>query len=128
VTTPQAKYQDRHRGAPVRGIFGTGKSAACGIGTRLEVATVRKGVRNVVELTRQAIDASDGATIPTNWLIRDEKAPNVPNGTVIRIDGVSAKRMGTDPLVRLIERQLAFWRAKDPEVFVGPHLCVAWQP
>jgi hypothetical protein len=126
--TMHAENLDRQRGAPGRGIFGTGKSAAFGIGTRLEVTTVRAGVRNVVELTRQAIDASDGATIPTNWLIRDQAAPNIPNGTVITIDGVSAKRMGTDPLVRLIERQLAFWRAKDPEVFVGHHLCVAWQP
>ena len=126
--TMHAENLDRQRGAPGRGIFGTGKSAAFGIGTRLEVTTVRGGVRNVVELTRQAIDTSDGTTIPTNWLIRDEKAPNAPNGTVVTIDGVSAKRMGTDPLVRLIERQLAFWRARDPEVFIGPHLCVAWQP
>jgi hypothetical protein len=126
--TMHAENLDRQKGAPGRGIFGTGKSAAFGIGTRLEVATVRAEVRNVVELSRQAIDASDGLTVPTNWLVQDEKAPAVPNGTVITIDGVSAKRMGTDPVIRLIERQLAFWRAKDPQVFVGPHSCIAWQP
>ena len=126
--TMHAENLDRQKGAPGRGMFGTGKSAAFGIGTRLEVRTVRGEVRNVVELTRQAIDASDGSTIPTNWLVKDEKAASVSNGTVVAIDGVSAKRMGTDPLIRLIERQLAFWRAKDPQVFVGPHLCVAWQP
>lgn len=126
--TMHGENLDRQRGAPGRGIFGTGKSAAFGIGTRLEVATVRSGVRNVVELARQAIDGSDGATIPTNWLIQDEPAPDVANGTVVTIDGISAKRMGTDPLIRLIERQLGFWRAQDPAVFVGPHQCVAWQP
>ncbi len=126
--TMHAENLDRQRGAPGRGIFGTGKSAAFGIGTRLEVTTVHDGVRNVVELTRQAIDDSDGATIPTNWLVKDEPAPSVPSGTVVTIDGVNAKRMGTDPVIRLIERQLAFWRAQDPEVFVGPHLCAAWQP
>jgi hypothetical protein len=126
--TMHAENLDRQRGAPGRGIFGTGKSAAFGIGTRLEVTTVREGIRNVVELMRQAIDESDGATIPTNWLVKDGPAPAVPNGTVVTIDGVSAKRMGTDPLIRLIERQLGFWRAQDPEVFVGPHHCAAWQP
>lgn len=126
--TMHAENLDRQRGAPGRGIFGTGKSAAFGIGTRLEVTTVHGGVRNVVELTRQAIDDSDGATIPADWLVKDQLAPSVPNGTVVTIDGVSAKRMGTDPVIRLIERQLAFWRAQDPEVFVGPHLCAAWQP
>jgi hypothetical protein len=126
--TMHGENLDRQRGAPGRGIFGTGKSAAFGIGTRLEVATVRSGVRNMVELARQAIDGSDGATIPTNWLIQDEPAPHVANGTVVTIDGISARRMGTDPLIRLIERQLGFWRAQDPAVFVGPHQCVAWQP
>jgi hypothetical protein len=126
--TMHAENLDRQRGAPGRGIFGTGKSAAFGIGTRLEVTTVRDGIRNVVELTRQAIDGSDGATVPANWLVKDEAAPAVPNGTVVTIDGISAKRMGTDPLIRLVERQLGFWRAQDPEVFVGPHRCVAWQP
>src|SRR4051812_41915004 len=43
---------DRRSGRPGRGKFGTGKSAAFGIGNSLTVDTTQRGVRNVVQLTR----------------------------------------------------------------------------
>ncbi len=50
---------DRKRGAPGRGIFGTGKSAAFGIANLLRVTTVRNGARSTVELTRAALESKD---------------------------------------------------------------------
>ena len=51
---------ERRVGRPGRGKFGTGKCAAFGIAKRLTVDTRRNGLRNVVELTRDAIDESSG--------------------------------------------------------------------
>ena len=42
---------DRKAGRPGRGRFGTGKSAAFGIGDVLRLTTVRNGKRSKVELT-----------------------------------------------------------------------------
>src|SRR5688572_6933687 len=47
---------DRLRGRMGRGKFGTGKSAAFGVGKRFRVDTRKNGLRNVVELTREMID------------------------------------------------------------------------
>src|SRR5271165_2833171 len=48
---------DRKRGAPGRGLFGTGKSAAFGIANLLRVTTVHDRARSKVELTRSAIES-----------------------------------------------------------------------
>ena len=48
---------DRKKGAAGRGLFGTGKSAAFGIGNVLRVTTVRNRLRSKVELTRSAIES-----------------------------------------------------------------------
>jgi hypothetical protein len=126
--TMHGENRDRRRGVPGRGKFGTGKSAAFGIGKRLEVATVRNEVRNVVELERAEVERSEGGDIPTNWLVRNQTAPNVPNGTVVTVDGISIRRMGAEPLIRLVERHLAFWRAVSPRVAIGTHVCSPWEP
>lgn len=123
-----AENPDRKRGIGGRGQFGTGKSAAFGIGARLEVATVRNGVRNVVELRRDDIDRSDGSAVPAQWLVKNEAAPGIPNGTVITIDGVTVRRLAADPVIKRIERHMPFWRAKEPKVYVDTHLCEAWEP
>jgi hypothetical protein len=123
-----AENPDRKRGIGGRGQFGTGKSAAFGIGNRLEVATVRDGIRNVVELRRDDIDRSDGSAVPTHWLVRNEPAPQTPNGTVITCDGVTVRRMAGDPVIKRIERHLPYWRAKEPKVYVDTHLCQGWEP
>src|SRR5665811_116754 len=48
---------DRKEGRPGRGLFGTGKSAAFGIGNSLTLTTVRDGRRSKVRLTRGDIEA-----------------------------------------------------------------------
>ena len=47
---------DRKKGKFGRGMFGTGKSAAFGIGNKLKIQTVRNGKRSSVELDRKKID------------------------------------------------------------------------
>src|SRR5262245_11591688 len=59
---------ERRAGRPGRGKFGTGKSAAFGIANTLRVDTVCDGKRNVVALTREMINASDGEEIPIDWV------------------------------------------------------------
>lgn len=126
--TMHAENKDRRRGVPGRGKFGTGKSAAFGIGRRLEVATVKDGRRNVIELTREVVDASEGSEIPVDWKVRNEPAAGTPNGTVVTIDGISARRLSIEPLIRLVERHLALWRSANPVVMIGSHKCEPWQP
>ena len=56
---------DRKAGTPGRGRFGTGKSAAFGIGEILRVTSVRNSRRSVVELTRADLEkVSSGDPIP----------------------------------------------------------------
>jgi len=75
---------ERRSGRPGRGKFGTGKSAAFGIASTLRVDTVHNGKRNVVVLTRNMINASDGEEIPVDWTIKNEPTDD-PNGTTISI-------------------------------------------
>lgn len=125
--TMHGENQDRKSGKRGRGKFGTGKSAAFGIARNLRVSTVKDGRRNVVELALDDIKASEGEDIPVRWLVRDESAES-ESGTVISIQDVLLPRLQPEPLVRNVERHLAYWRALDPTVYVGPHLCEPWQP
>src|SRR5262249_28353360 len=60
---------DRKSGFAGRGRFGTGKSAAFGIGDVLRVTSVRDGRRSVVELRRADLEqASSGDPIPVRML------------------------------------------------------------
>src|SRR6185295_10186081 len=73
---------DRKRGKAGRGMFGTGKSAAFGIGDVLRLTTVRNGRRSKVRLARKDIEAAmeDGAGIPVQ--VAENGAPTTePNGT-----------------------------------------------
>ncbi len=75
---------DRKSGVPGRGRFGTGKSAAFGIGDLLRVTSVRDSRRSVVELTRSDLDrVSSGDPIPVRVLV-SEVACSEANGTTVR--------------------------------------------
>ena len=64
----------RKKGKRVRGRFGTGKSAAFGIANTLTIDTVHNGFRNVVRLTRGAIEgASHGSAFPVEELAKNQK-------------------------------------------------------
>ena len=125
--TMHGENLDRARGRIVRGKLGTGKSAAFGIARRLEVTTVKSGLRNVVELTRKAIEASSGGEIPIRSLVRDEMT-DAPNGTVVVIDDLIAAKVSTEAIIRLIERHLVFFRGTEPKVVVDNYLCSPSSP
>lgn len=125
--TMHGENVDRKRGKRGRGKFGTGKSAAFGIARTLRVSTVKDGSRNVVELLLDDILASEGEEIPVRWLVRDEPSESA-NGTAVAIEDVLLPRMHPEPLVRNVERHLAYWRALEPTVYVGSHLCEPWHP
>lgn len=118
---------DRLRGHPGRGKFGTGKSAAFGIANVLTVDTRQQGLRNVVELTRAAIDASTGDTIPLDWRVRNEVSDQV-DGTTISIEDIFLPKINIALVREYIERQLQAFRATSPRVAVNDHVCEYRQP
>jgi hypothetical protein len=106
----------RKMGRRVRGRYGTGKSAAFGIGNTLIVDTVKDGKRNVVCLTRE--DLVSGSTrIPVQSLLTDQTTTK-PDGTTIIIDRLKFKRLKVLSmekfLIRSINRHL-----NNHDVFVG---------
>ncbi len=122
-----ARTRTRKLGKRGRGKFGTGKSAAFGIAKTLRLSTAKSGLRNVVELRLDDVKASTGDDIPIHWLVRDESTAD-PNGTVITIDDILLARLQPEPVVRNVERHLAYWRALNPTVYVGTQRCEPWQP
>ena len=125
--TMHAENIDRLRGRTGRGKFGTGKSAAFGIGTSLEIDTRQNSMRNVTRLTRDAIDGSGGKAIPVEWVIRNENT-SLPNGTTIRIGGIVLPKINTQAVIEYIERHLQAFRARLPEVAVNEHVCQYKEP
>jgi Histidine kinase-, DNA gyrase B-, and HSP90-like ATPase len=125
--TMHGENLDRKVGKRGRGKFGTGKSAAFGIAKTLRVATRKAGLGQVVELRLEDVTASEGDEIPLVWIERDQPTGD-PNGTVITIDRVLLARLQPEPVIKTVERHLAFWRAASPTVYVGTHLCEPWQP
>src|SRR5262249_49638047 len=120
--TMHGENLERRAGRIGRGKWGTGKSAAFGIANALCVDTVRSGVRNVVTLHRDAIEASTGKTIPVDWRVRNEPVAS-PNGTVVTIDGILLPRIDKAAIIEYIERNLSAFRGGSPVVAVGAHVC-----
>jgi hypothetical protein len=113
---------ERRAGRMGRGKWGTGKSAAFGIANSLRVDTVRNGLRNVVSLTRAAIEASEGDAIPVTWEVRNAPADD-RNGTIITISDILLHRVDKAAIIEYIERHLSAFRGADPEVAVNSHVC-----
>jgi len=120
-----AENVDRKRGRRVRGKWGTGKSAAFGIGNVLRVDTRRNGRRNVVELRRDDLMAGQNE-IPLRHIVRDEEV-GFPNGTTIFIEEIFA-RMSVPAIVDYIELHLQAYRDRGAEVAVGNHVCRYREP
>lgn len=120
--TMHGENVDRKSGRPGRGKWGTGKSAAFGIANQLEIDTVQNGERNVVRLTREAIDSSAGEAVPLEWLVKNESV-DVPDGTVVTIGDLVVDRVDRASIVEYIERNLAAFRGVEPKVAVNSTLC-----
>lgn len=118
---------DRARGRPGRGKFGTGKSAAFGIGSVLRVDTRRRGLRNTVELHRNDVEQSTGENINVRPITTDE-ATSFPNGTTITIEGIFLSKLNVSLIVEYIERHLQIYRSLMPEVAVNTHVCQYKEP
>jgi DNA topoisomerase VI subunit B len=100
---------DRKSGVPGRGRFGTGKSAAFGIGDLLRVTSVRGSRRSVVELTRSDLDkVPSGNPIPVRVLVSEVPCSEV-NGTIVEIEQIHLQSLDQPGCIRYIERHLAKW-------------------
>lgn len=118
---------DRRAGRRVRGMFGTGKSAAFGIADIFRITTVRNGERCKVELRRQDIlDMKSGDPIPVSVL---EKSVSTQegNGTKVEIEGVHLRALDIQGTRQLIERHLA-QLPKNITVFVNKQECEFQEP
>jgi hypothetical protein len=120
--TMHAENLDRRAGRLGRGKWGTGKSAAFGIANVLRVDTIRGGFRNVVELTRAAIESSGGEAIRPDWRERNQPVEE-PNGTVITVDDLVIPRVDKAAIIEYIERNLSAFRGTNPIVAVNSHVC-----
>lgn len=124
--TMHGENRERRTGVPGRGKFGTGKSAAFGIGSILKVSTTKAGIRQTVELNRAAIDASDGSSVPVRFLEENVDATGDPSGTTIVIEGILV-RLAKEPIVALIERHLSAFQGS-PVVTVNDRPCEIVRP
>lgn len=120
--TMHAENKERRAGRLGRGKWGTGKSAAFGIANTLRVDTIRGSLRNVVELTRAAIESSGGEAIRPDWQQQNQPVAD-PNGTVITVDDVLLPRVDKAAIIEYIERNLSAFRGISPVVAVNSHVC-----
>ena len=120
---------DRQAGKPGRGNFGTGKSAAFGVGTKLTVYTVHDEKKTVVSLALEDIKKAEAqgnvSSVPLKTL--EYEAPTTEaNGTVVTIEGIKVK-CNVDDVIEFIERHLAHG-FKDSEVIVNSHVVQYEEP
>ena len=126
--TMHGENQDRVRGCPGRGRFGTGKSAAFGIGRKIQITTFKDGKKCAVELEKSDVEAqSTGDEIPVKVMESDVvTSPKEKNGTIIQISEIFVR---LDPLQvkQFIESQLHRY-SRNVKVLVNSELCEAPSP
>lgn len=80
----------RRRGRKVRGRFGTGKAAAFGVGSSLQIETRQNGRQWRVRLDKDELDAAVAENRKPRPEVLIDGAPTTkPNGTDIYIDGIT---------------------------------------
>jgi hypothetical protein len=85
-----AENAARRGGRKVRGRFGTGKAAAFGIGTSLQIETRQDGRQWRVRLDKDELGAAvEENRKPRPEVLADGDATSKPNGTDIYIDGIT---------------------------------------
>jgi len=124
--TMHGENVERRKGVPGRGKFGTGKSAAFGIGAGFTLSTTKNGRRQTVKLDRAVIEASEGSQVPVTFVEQDADASGEPNGTTVEISGISV-RLAKEPVVALIERHLSAFQGS-PVVSVNGRVCEIVRP
>lgn len=118
---------DRIKGNQGRGKYGTGKSAAFGIGKKLIVSTVCDGLKNIASLSKSGIESSTGGSIPVT-LIKTNESVIEDNGTQIIIEDIFLQKIDTSKIIRKIEKHLQSFRHSSPKILVGDHICHYREP
>lgn len=124
--TMHGENLERQRGKHGRGKFGTGKSAAFGIGKQFRIETRKNGKLNIIELFREDIDVSSGGNIPLRHIVKDEPTEKA-NGTSITISQLFVNARTTS-IIQYIERHLSAFRGQSPVVMVNSHICEYKEP
>jgi Histidine kinase-, DNA gyrase B-, and HSP90-like ATPase len=105
-----AENEARRRGRRTRGRFGTGKAAAFGIGTSLQVETRRDGRHWIVRLEKNELEAAVTENRkPQPGVLVDGEPTTEGNGTSIIIEGIGRQvdeRRIADELRKRLGRQL----------------------
>ena len=118
--------KERKAGRIGRGKYGTGKSAAFGIGKGLKVDTRKNGRRNVVILTRDVIEQSAGLNVPLDWQIQNEECADI-DGTTVTIFDIEVK-VTEKSIAGYIEKHLQHFQHQTPKIAVNSHVCSYKEP
>lgn len=128
--TMHAENQERNKGNPGRGKFGTGKSAAYAIGETLTIETVRDKKIFVITLSRKDIQkySKSGENIPLNkYISKNFEDTKKPNGTTIRISNLfKSVRISKKDIISFLEKHIKYF--KNAEVWIDNHLCEPKDP
>lgn len=103
------KTERRENGLNMRGYNGTGKIAAFKFARRMQVETVKDGLRNIVVLTADILEraAADETQPMAQFLVKDQPTTD-PNGTTITISKIKKDFKFNAETMRNIEQKLAF--------------------
>jgi len=118
---------DRKEGRPGRGMFGTGKSAALGIGDTLRLTTTQDGRRSQVELRRADVEAMGSEDPIPVRVIEREVSMGTPNGTLVEVEGIHLKSLDQPGIIHYVERHLLRW-PRDATVYINNHECEFTEP
>jgi anti-sigma regulatory factor (Ser/Thr protein kinase) len=123
------KTERRANGLNMRGYNGTGKIAAFKYADRMQVETVKDGLRNIVVLTSSILElaARDEVQPRAQFLVKDQPTTD-PNGTTITITKIKKGFNFNADMMRAIRSKVAFeqmmWM-KNAEIFINDELVPA---
>jgi hypothetical protein len=118
----------RQQGRVVRGRFGTGKCAAFGVARSLRIETTKDGRYNVVQLDREAIEAStDGKPFRVDEKVVDVATDGDPGTVVVISRLLEPRRLEIDDTRRYVERHLGRHQ-QSHEVIINGHACEFVEP
>lgn len=122
-----AENAQRVKGKRVRGKFGTGKSAAFGIAKELEIESIKNGLRNIVRLNKEDIEAARGGKpFPVHVIAEDEPCGE-PTGTNVTIRRLNDIPTDIEKAIRYVEKQLGRIRVR-VTVIINDHRCEFREP
>jgi hypothetical protein len=105
-----------------RSQFGTGKSAAFGIGNSLIIDTCRNGKRNRVRLTKEMLRNAEGSSEIPIEVIFDNQDTDQDNGTLVIIQDIQVE-INKIPIIKYLERHLSKIKHLNPIVLVNDTKC-----